>query len=46
MGIQSVANTHHIGHLWGDVPALIAVAAVLALLTPRQISAMRSQSAA
>ena len=35
MGIQSVANPHHIGHLFGDVAALIAVAAVLAVLTPR-----------
>ena len=25
----------HIGHLWGDVAALFAVAAVLAFLTPR-----------
>lgn len=36
MGVQSVANHHHIGHLWGDVLALIAVAAVLAVLTPRR----------
>jgi hypothetical protein len=36
MGIQAVANTRHIGHLWGDVFALLAVAAVLAVLTPRQ----------
>ncbi len=35
MGIQAVANTHHIGHLFGDVAGLIAVAAVLAVLTPR-----------
>jgi hypothetical protein len=35
MGVQSVAD-HHMGHLWGDVAALIAVAAVLAALTPRQ----------
>jgi hypothetical protein len=46
MGIQSVTNTHHIGHLWGDVPALIAVAAVLAALTPRQTSATKLRSAA
>lgn len=36
MGIQSVADTRHIGHLWGDVAALIAVALVLAVLTPRK----------
>jgi hypothetical protein len=27
--------SQHRGHLWGDVIALLAVAAVLALLTPR-----------
>ena len=36
MGVQSLANHQHIGHLWGDVLALIAVAAVLAALTPRR----------
>jgi hypothetical protein len=41
MGVQSLANHKHIGHLWGDVLALIAVAAVLAFLTPRQVSAAR-----
>jgi hypothetical protein len=35
MAVQSVANSEHMGHLWGDVPALFVVAAVLALLTPR-----------
>lgn len=39
MGVQSLANHRHIGHLWGDVLALIAVAAVLALLTPRRAAA-------
>ena len=38
MGLQSIADTKHIGHLFGDVVALIAVAAVLAALTPRQTS--------
>jgi hypothetical protein len=38
MGIQSVADAKHIGHLFGDVLALIAVAVVLAVLTPRQTS--------
>jgi hypothetical protein len=36
MAVQSVANHQHIGHLWGDVLALMVVAAVLALLMPRQ----------
>ena len=36
MAVQSIANPQHIGHLWGDVSALIIVAAALAALTPRQ----------
>jgi hypothetical protein len=39
MGIQALVNTRHIGHLWGDVAALIAVAVVLAVLAPRQAAA-------
>ena len=35
MGIQSLANQEHIGHLYGDVAALLIVAAVLAYLMPR-----------
>ena len=35
MAAQSLANPEHIGHLWGDVPALLVIAAVLAFLTPR-----------
>ena len=35
MAAQSLANPEHIGHLWGDVLALFAVAAVLAYLTSR-----------
>ena len=35
MGVQSVVDMKHIGHLWGDVAALILVAVVLAVLTPR-----------
>lgn len=36
MGVQSIVNRQHIGHLWGDVAALIVVAVVLAVLMPRQ----------
>ena len=36
MGVQSVVNPQHIGHLWGDVSALLVVAGVLAALTPRK----------
>jgi hypothetical protein len=39
MAVQSVANSEHMGHLWGDVLALFVVAAVLALLTPRGTAA-------
>src|SRR6202047_1087862 len=39
MAVQSLANSDHIGHLWGDVLALFVVAAVLALLTPRGAAA-------
>jgi len=35
MGVQALANSEHRAHLWGDVPALIFLAAVLALLTAR-----------
>jgi hypothetical protein len=39
MAVQSFTNSEHMGHLWGDVLALFAVAAVLALLTPRGAAA-------
>ena len=39
MAAQALANPEHIGHLWGDVPALLVIAAVLALLTPRTAAA-------
>jgi len=41
MGVQAIANTRHIGHLWGDVAALITVAIVMAILTPRRALATR-----
>lgn len=39
MAAQAVANPEQGAHLWGDVPALLVVAAVLALLTPRRAEA-------
>jgi hypothetical protein len=39
MAAQALGNPEHMGHLWGDVPALLVVAAVLALLTPRTAAA-------
>lgn len=32
MAVQSFGSGNHLGHLWGDVPALLLVAAVLAVL--------------
>ena len=39
MAVQALTNPDQIGHLWGDVPALLIVAAVLAILTPRGVPA-------
>jgi len=36
MAVQSFDGSHNMGHLYGDVLALLAVAAVLAFLTPRE----------
>jgi hypothetical protein len=36
MAVQSVTGAGSAGHLFGDVPALFIVAAVLAVLTPRR----------
>ena len=38
MAVQSFVNSMHRGHLLGDVPALLVVAAALALLTPRGVT--------
>ena len=34
MAAQSLADPQHFGHLYGDVPALLLVAAILAFLMP------------
>ncbi|HZS98536.1 MAG TPA: DUF6632 domain-containing protein [Terriglobales bacterium] len=39
MAVQALANPDQVGHLLGDVPALLVVAAGLALLTPRAAAA-------
>jgi hypothetical protein len=39
MTVQALENPDQIGHLRGDVPALLIVAAILALLTPRGTAA-------
>ncbi len=36
MAVQSIAYPEHVGHLLGDVPALLIVAIVLAFLMPRR----------
>jgi len=38
MAAQALADAEQRGHLWGDVPALLVVAVVLASLTPRSSS--------
>jgi len=43
MAVQSLMNSENRGHLWGDVLALLAVAAVLAVLTPRSAPTKPSQ---
>ena len=35
MGVQAMQNPMHVHHLYGDVPALFIVAAVLAFLSPQ-----------
>lgn len=42
MAVQSLQDTHHIGHLWGDVPALLLAAAVTAVLI--RVTGLRSSS--
>ncbi|CAM3685738.1 DUF6632 domain-containing protein [Roseateles saccharophilus] len=37
MAVQSIANPQYVGHLYGDVPALFIVAAVLGWLSPRAL---------
>lgn len=39
MAAQALANPEQMGHLRGDVPALLVIGAVLALLTPRTAAA-------
>ncbi len=38
MAVQAVVDTTEHGHLLGDVPALLLVAAILAALTPRGVA--------
>ena len=46
MAAQSLSKQEHARHLWGDVLALLVVAAVLAALMPRRASASTAASAA
>jgi hypothetical protein len=41
MAVQSIVYPEHRGHLLGDVPALLIVAAVLAFLVPRRSATTR-----
>lgn len=42
MGVQSLINPEHAGHLLGDVPILFAMGLLLAVLTPRRLTAAAS----
>jgi hypothetical protein len=42
MGVQALSDPAERGHLVGDVPALILVAIVLAVLTPRGLHTLES----
>ena len=42
MMLQSLANPEHRGHLWGDVPALFIIAALLAFVTLRATASGQS----
>lgn len=44
MVVQAAVNLEDRGHLLGDVPALLIVAAVLALLTPRGSAAQARET--
>ncbi len=46
MGFQALANPDQVGHLWGDVLALFAVAGVLMALTPKGVSVSSSAAGA
>lgn len=37
MAVQAVSHAEHMGHLWGDVPALFIAAMVLAVLMPKPV---------
>jgi hypothetical protein len=45
MGVQALTQPEHFAHLIGDVPALLIVAVVLAVLTPRGVAPQVSQPA-
>ena len=44
MAAQALTNPDQIGHLWGDVPALLVFAAILAFLTPRRTTGLATDN--
>jgi hypothetical protein len=46
MAVQSVLNPQHIHHLYGDVPALFVIAAVLGFLSPNALRLRLARGAA
>src|SRR5512138_2248045 len=45
MALQAWTNPHNASHLTGDIPGLLIIAVVLAILTPRHARADESQEA-
>jgi hypothetical protein len=45
MAVQAIIYPQHIGHLWGDVPALFVVAGVLTFLMRRVDASIRQKAA-
>ncbi len=45
MAAQALANPDQVAHLWGDVPALLGVAALLAFFTRRATAAPAEREA-
>lgn len=45
MAAQAIANPEDVAHLWGDVPALLVIAAVLGVVTSRATAANRQRIA-
>nr|WP_202814046.1 DUF6632 domain-containing protein [Legionella erythra] len=41
MALQALYYPHHFAHLYGDVPALLIIAVILAILTPAKAKTLK-----